>query len=755
MSSLFSTLPIAATLLLSPSAPASTREIENVSAFAHLYGVLRFFYPSDAAAGLDWNQFAVHAVSRVRTARNAADLERTLKQLVAPLGPGVEIGARLSPPGPIIASSEPLVAWRYLGAGFSTGGGANYRAKRTHRASAGGGEGFVTIMQTAPAKAFRGRAIRLRAQVRARATDGSGAGALWLRVDRPNHAMGFFDNMGDRPVREPDWRPYSVEGTVADDAESVAFGVMALGAVTADFDAVELAIQDATGAWTPVTVKDAGFEDAADGGQGGWVRAGPGSARVSRPTEGAPQGGQYLRMAPPPAGPADEELFPDGAPSPGAHTDLDLGSGLKARVALALTDAQASLDPARKADLDGLRAAMAAVAGPSETPSLDQRLADVVVTWSVFQNFYPYWNEAAVDWNGALKPRLAEASAAPTRAAQLDALRGLVSDARDGHGFVADTLDKTEHGELPVRLQVVEDRLVVVSSGVPSEAPVGAVISTIEGRQAAAWLARAISLASGTSQWRRFAALRVLTSAAKGATVRLGLDDGKGPRTVTLRYGAPPSEPKRPEPLAELEAGLWYVDLTRLKMAEIALKLETLAAARGVVFDLRGYPSDAGFGILPHLLAAPESDRWMHVAKIVGPFYQTAGWQDFGWDVKPASPRITGKVVFLTDGGAISYAESVMGYVADCKLGTIVGSTTAGTNGNVASFLTPGGFSVGFTGMRVTRHDGRSPFHLLGVAPDVVVAPTIEGLRAGRDEVLERGTEIVRAASSRAAVPAP
>ena len=41
--------------------------------------------------------------------------------------------------------------------------------------------------------------------------------------------------------------------------------------------------------------------------------------------------------------------------------------------------------------------------------------------------------------------------------------------------------------------------------------------------------------------------------------------------------------------------------------------------------------------------------------------------------------------------------------------------------------------------MRVTRHDGRSPHHLVGVTPDVPVAPTLAGLRAGRDEVLERG----------------
>jgi hypothetical protein len=198
-----------------------------------------------------------------------------------------------------------------------------------------------------------------------------------------------------------------------------------------------------------------------------------------------------------------------------------------------------------------------------------------------------------------------------------------------------------------------------------------------------------------------------------------------------------------------LDPGLWYVDLTRAKMAEIAPKLEALAAARGVVFDVRGYPTDAGFGVLPHLLAAPETDRWMHVAKIVGPFYETAGWQDIGWDLKPTTPGLKGNVVFLTDGRAISYAESVMGYVADRKLGTIVGGTTAGTNGNVASFPTPGGFNVGFTGMRVTRHDGRSPHHLVGIAPDVPVAPTLAALRAGRDEVLEAGLAIATSAPGR------
>ena len=399
--------------------------------------------------------------------------------------------------------------------------------------------------------------------------------------------------------------------------------------------------------------------------------------------------------------------------------------------------------PARKAGLDALRAALAAVPGPGETLDVDQRLADVVAAWSFFRHFYPYWKETGVDWDSRLRSSLKVARSAATRAAQRDALRKLVADVRDGHGSVRDTLDKSEPGQLALGITLIEGRLVVTSSALASEAPVGAVVATIDGVPATDRLAQALSLASGSTQWRQVAGTWRFTRGVKGQAVELGIASETETRKVTLTYGASPPPANRPAPLAELQPGLWYVDLTRVKMSEIAPKLDTLASARGVIFDVRGYPTDAGARILPHLLDAAESDRWMHVAKIVGPFFEEVGWQSFGWDMKPASPRIEGSVVFLTDGAAISYAESVMGYVADRKLGMIVGGATAGTNGNVASFTTPSGFIVSFTGKRVTRHDGHSPHHLVGVRPDVSVAPTLAGIRAGRDEVLERGLSLV------------
>jgi C-terminal processing protease CtpA/Prc len=54
----------------------------------------------------------------------------------------------------------------------------------------------------------------------------------------------------------------------------------------------------------------------------------------------------------------------------------------------------------------------------------------------------------------------------------------------------------------------------------------------------------------------------------------------------------------------------------------------------------------------------------------------------------------------------------------------------------------PGGYAVRFTGMKVLKHDG-SRHHGVGIHPTVPVSPTITGVRAGRDEQLEKAIEIV------------
>jgi C-terminal processing protease CtpA/Prc len=739
---------VASVVATTLTAQTTPRDLDNTAAFARLYGVVRYFYPSDVAASLAWNRFAVHGVRQVRAARTTTELESALKTLFAPIGPGIEIARTLTAAPPAGRPDKSLVAWRYLGAGMDAAtqsAQGPYQAKRTNRAIEFPPvvDGVVTLTQMLPAEPTRGKTIRLRGSVRASGGGPSAGAALWLRIDRPNQQMGFFDNMMDRMIRDPSWREYTIEGPVADDATNVAFGAIIVGTLTADFDAIALEVKDANGAWTPVTIEDAGFEAASTLGR--WSRGGSAKmATVTRPSEQAPEGKQYLHVSGAVRPPITEEIFDADPPSSDAHVDIDLASDLRARVRLALTDAEAKDAGNRSASLEALKKALDTISEPLDPPDLDSRLADIVIAWNVFRHFYPYWNDVGVDWDARLRPLLDAAARARSRDDQRDALRQLVADVRDGHGRVNDLRRRTSMGWLPIAVEGREKRVVIIASSVPDAAPVGAVVTSVDGTPIDRKVTDLMNLASGTTQWRERRALSDVVSCQPGTTMTLTLETAAGVKSSTLTCGTntPPAE-KRPAAVGELSPGVWYVDLSRARLNDITPSLATLAAAKGVVFDLRGYPTDAGAPILAHLISTSEKDRWMHVARFTGPFGQNAGWESFGWDQTPRAPRLSGTIVFLTDGRAISYAESVMGYIRDLKLATIVGGTTAGTNGNVTSFNVPSGFSISFTGMKVTRHDGRSAFHLAGVEPNIPVAPTIAGLQSGRDEVLERGLAVI------------
>jgi erythromycin esterase len=105
------------------------------------------------------------------------------------------------------------------------------------------GYGFGSFMQLIDATAYRGKTIRLRAKMKS-VLEGEGASArIWLRVDKGDGRIGFFDNMSSRaPKSLPEWTDMEITGNVADDAAAIAFGVLFLGDGTAWIDEGSLEI---------------------------------------------------------------------------------------------------------------------------------------------------------------------------------------------------------------------------------------------------------------------------------------------------------------------------------------------------------------------------------------------------------------------------------------------------------------------------------------------------------------------------------
>lgn len=67
------------------------KKVENIKAFAKLYGYVRWFHPSDEAQQIDWNKFASFGVQSVENAPDSQALKDSLLKLFLPIAPTLEI----------------------------------------------------------------------------------------------------------------------------------------------------------------------------------------------------------------------------------------------------------------------------------------------------------------------------------------------------------------------------------------------------------------------------------------------------------------------------------------------------------------------------------------------------------------------------------------------------------------------------------------------------------------------------------------
>jgi len=102
----------------------------------------------------------------------------------------------------------------------------------------------------------------------------------------------------------------------------------------------------------------------------------------------------------------------------------------------------------------------------------------------------------------------------------------------------------------------------------------------------------------------------------------------------------------------------------------------------------------------------------------------------------PQQPHYGGKVVILVDEVTQSQAEYTTMAFRTAPGALVIGSTTAGADGNVSTVPLPGGLSSYISGIGVFYPDG-TPTQRVGIIPDIVVRPTIAGIRSGRDELIE------------------
>jgi C-terminal processing protease CtpA/Prc len=101
-----------------------------------------------------------------------------------------------------------------------------------------------------------------------------------------------------------------------------------------------------------------------------------------------------------------------------------------------------------------------------------------------------------------------------------------------------------------------------------------------------------------------------------------------------------------------------------------------------------------------------------------------------------------GKVAILVDSRTYSQAEYTAMAFQSNPNAIVIGDTTAGSDGDVASIILPGQLQTYMPSIGIYYPDGTLT-HKTGVRIDRYVRPTIDGIVAGKDEVLEEAIKII------------
>jgi C-terminal processing protease CtpA/Prc len=190
-----------------------------------------------------------------------------------------------------------------------------------------------------------------------------------------------------------------------------------------------------------------------------------------------------------------------------------------------------------------------------------------------------------------------------------------------------------------------------------------------------------------------------------------------------------------------LTKDIGYINLGNIKADLLPRIFKAFSNTKGIVIDIRNYPSEfVVFSLGNYLLAKAEPFVKFTTASVANP-----GLFTWGTTLKVGhqnNDHYKGKVTILINEITQSQAEYTTMALRTARHATVIGSTTAGADGNVSIFYLPGNLRTMISGIGVYYPDGRET-QRIGIVPDLEVKPTIEGIRQKRDEALEKAIQVI------------
>ncbi|MBZ4034261.1 PDZ domain-containing protein [Flavobacterium sp. 17A] len=384
--------------------------------------------------------------------------------------------------------------------------------------------------------------------------------------------------------------------------------------------------------------------------------------------------------------------------------------------------------------------------------SKESRILVLFMFWNVIEYFYPYKYLMDKNWDKSLEELLPVFVNAGGEEDFYVAVKRLTVRLNDSHGLFYKypdpnpELNKNKY-YFPAGVKIIEDKIVVTeilsdSIANADNIKVGDVITKVDGKNVKDIVLENKEYVNGSNEafYLYNLSLSILSKYSESVELEFLENDNYKTRIVNLHnyHDSHMNEYRKKEKKERfkiLDKNIGYVDMGLLKIQNIPSMIENLQSTKAIIFDLRNYPNSTYEELSNFLNSKPKG-----FAIYTRPDLHYPGryiWKDptvTGFENKN---NYKGKVIVLVNEYTFSQSEWTAMCFKTADNTTIIGSQTAGADGNVSVIDPVKTFISRFSGIGVYYPDKKET-QRIGIIPDIQIKATIKGIKEGRDEALER-----------------
>jgi C-terminal processing protease CtpA/Prc len=391
-------------------------------------------------------------------------------------------------------------------------------------------------------------------------------------------------------------------------------------------------------------------------------------------------------------------------------------------------------------------------------PDAGYRLLSLFRYWNMIKYFFPYKHLIGEDWNQVLPEFIPKFIGAKDTTQYVLACLELIARVHDTHANIwgrNDVLEKYRGKyHATVQAKMIMGKLVVTgyyldTAGIRDQIKIGDIITMINGVTVDELISKNLYLTPASNYETQLRDLPEIL--LRGQTDQLKLQMDRDGKLVTIDMKTFPGNRLNmkldydPNPADSsykiINGNIGYLFPGKYRNDQLDEIKKAFAGTKGMIIDMRCYPSD----FMPFVFGSYIKSGPSPFVKFTMGDLNMPGAFAFGDLISNGEDNVNNykaPIVIIVNATTQSQAEYTTMAFQSAPNVTVIGSMTAGADGNVSGISLPGGISTAISGLGVYYPDGTET-QRKGVKIDIVIHPSIKGIKEGKDELLEKAIEII------------